>query len=186
MGDYEAIQRVKHKDIGGLEFLIAKYQAKALRTAYLVTHDTQSADEVVQNAFIRFYERAWHFDEKRAFEPYFLRMVVNSALNMAEKKEHRHASLDDDENLYKLEKLLVQADSIEESLILTQTQNEIQNAIGKLTPRQRVAVVLRYYLEMSEAEMVRELKTSRETIKGLLHTARLRLKRLLVSNESAK
>jgi RNA polymerase sigma-70 factor (ECF subfamily) len=186
MGDLDAILRVKNEDIGGLEFLIAKYQSKALRTAYLITHESQCADEVVQNSFIRFYERARNFDERKPFEPYFLRMVVNSALNMAEKKEHKHASLDDDENLYRLERLLAQTDSIEDTLVLSQIKDEIRNAIRMLTPRQRVVIVQRYYLEMNEAEMVKELNISSGAIKGLLHTARLRLRRLLIQKESTK
>ena len=80
MDDLQAIRRLKSGDIGGLEILIARYQAKAFRTAYLVTHEAPIAEEVVQDAFIRFYERACQFDEGRPFEPYFLRMVVHAAL----------------------------------------------------------------------------------------------------------
>ena len=96
MDDLQAIRRLKNGDIGGLEILIARYQAKAVRTAYLVTHDEPMAEEVVQDAFVRFYERARQFDERRAFEPYFLRMVVNAALNAVEKESRRAASLDED------------------------------------------------------------------------------------------
>lgn len=86
MDDVQAIRRLKNGDIGGLESLIARYQARAMRTAYLVTHTEPLAEEVVQDAFIRFYEHAGQFDERRAFEPYFLRMVVYAALNAVERE----------------------------------------------------------------------------------------------------
>ena len=73
MDDLQAIRRLKNGDMGGLEILIACYQAKAVRTAYLVTHNEPMAEDVVQDAFVRFYERVRHFDERRPFEPYFLR-----------------------------------------------------------------------------------------------------------------
>ena len=90
MDDLQAIRCLKNGDIGGLEHLIARYQAKAVRTAYLVTQHEPMAEDVVQEAFIRFYERVHYFDETRTFEPYFLRSVVNRALNAVE-KEHAAA-----------------------------------------------------------------------------------------------
>jgi len=75
MEDLQAIHRLKRGDIGGLECLIALYQQKALRTAFLITHDEPLAEDVVQAAFVRFYQRARYFDETRLFEPYFLRTV---------------------------------------------------------------------------------------------------------------
>src|SRR5512141_242470 len=96
MDDLQAIRLLKNGDMGGLEILIACYQAKAVRTAYLVTHDEPMAEDVVQDAFVHFYERARLFDERRPFEPYFLRSVVNAALNAVEKESHSTASLDEE------------------------------------------------------------------------------------------
>jgi hypothetical protein len=46
MDDLQAIRRLKNGDIGGLESLIACYQAKALRTAFLITQDEMMAVSV--------------------------------------------------------------------------------------------------------------------------------------------
>ncbi len=81
MDDLPAIRRLKRGDIGGLECLIARYQEKALRVAFLITHDEPMAEDVVQEVFIHFYQRTQYFDEARPFEPYFLRSVVNAAIN---------------------------------------------------------------------------------------------------------
>jgi DNA-directed RNA polymerase specialized sigma24 family protein len=48
-----------------------------------------------------------------------------------------------------------------------------------LAPEQRAAVVMRYYLDMSETEMVETTNAPRGTIKWRLHTAREQLRRLL-------
>lgn len=186
MDDLQAIRRIKSGDIGGLETLISRYQEKALRTAYLVTHETLTAEEVVQETFVRFYERARHFDEQRAFEPYFLRMVVNAALNLTERKHCSTTSLDEEENLSRVESLLACASSIEEHVEFEQLKQEIRRAICELAPRQRVAIVKRYYLEMSEAEMSGEMDVTPGTIKRLLHGARTRLRTLLDTQRSEK
>ena len=179
MDDLQAIRRLKNGDIGGLEVLIARYQAKAVRTAYLVTHAAPVAEEVVQDSFIRFFERARNFDEGRAFEPYFLRIVVHAALNAAEKERRSAVSLDEDGGLRGLERLLACASSVEEQVEYEQLKSAIHQAIDALPPRQRAAAVLRYYLDMSEAEMSEALNVTTGTVKGLLYTARLRLRTLL-------
>ena len=69
MEDLQAIRRLKRGDMGGLECLIARYQGKALRAAFLITHAEPMAEDVVQDTFGRFYQRADCFEEARPFIP---------------------------------------------------------------------------------------------------------------------
>lgn len=179
MDDLNAIRRLKDGDIGGLEILIARYQVKAVRTAYQVTRDDQIAEEVVQEMFIRFYEHVHQFEENRSFEPYFLRMVLNASLNKVERESRSAVFLDEDSDLRKIENLLACASSVEGQFEYEQMKQEIHKAIGSLSPRLRVAVVQRYYLEMSEAEMSTTLDVAPGTVKWLLNAARNRLRALI-------
>ena len=70
--DLQAICRLKRGDIGGLDLLISRYQGKAIRTPFLITHDELMAEDVVQDVFVHFYQRARNFDKTRPFEPYLL------------------------------------------------------------------------------------------------------------------
>lgn len=186
MDDLQAIHRLKNGDIGGLEILIARYQQKAVRTATLVTHNEPMAEDVVQDTFVRFYERARQFDEKHAFEPYFLRCVINAALNAVEKANRSDISLGDETDTSALEQLLARANSVEEQVEYAQLKREIFKALGALSPRQCAAVVQRYYLEMSEKEMTEALDVAPGTVKWLLNAARTRLRSLLDSERSIK
>lgn len=186
MDDLQAIRRLKNGDLGGLEILIAGYQAKAVRTAYLVTHNEPMAEDVVQDAFVRFYERARQFDEHRPFEPYFLRSVVNAALNTVEKENHSPISLDKEADTDAFERLLSRALSVEELVECTQLKRKILQALGVLSPRQRAVAVQRYYLEMSEKEMTEALDIAPGTVKWLLNAARARLRNLLNSERSVE
>lgn len=58
-------------------------------------------------------------------------------------------------------------------------REEVWAALGNLSPRQRAAVVQRYYLEMSEAEMAEEMGIAPGTVKWHLHQARERLRKML-------
>jgi RNA polymerase sigma-70 factor (ECF subfamily) len=182
--DLQAIRRLKDGDIGGLELLIARYQGKALRTAFLITHDGPLAEDVVQEAFVRFYQRARGFDEARPFEPYFLRSVVNSALNIL-KREKKGSALAERESPV-LDALLDQAASVEDQVEYFSLKGQIFDALSRLAPRQRAAIVQRYYLQMSEEEMSAALDAPRGTVKWLLNAARERLRSLLGSERMSE
>src|SRR5689334_788744 len=110
MDDMQAIERLKGGDISGLETLVIRYQARAIRTAFLITYDEALAEDVVQDTFLHIYQRIEGFDPLRPFEPYLLRSVVNAALN-AVQKHGRHLSFEGDIEV--VETLLSEASSVE-------------------------------------------------------------------------
>jgi RNA polymerase sigma-70 factor (ECF subfamily) len=183
MDDLQAIQRLKAGDIDGLDYLVTRHQAKAIRVAFLITHDEALAEDIVQDTFVRLYHHINHFDPSRPFEPYLLRSVVNAALNVAQKADRR-LSLESD--LDQVEGLLSQAASVESDMEYVQLKQKIIAALAKLEPRQRAAVVQRYYLEMSEKEMAVALQAAPGTVKWLLNVARARLRELLGSERSTE
>jgi RNA polymerase sigma-70 factor (ECF subfamily) len=87
MEEQEAIARLKRGDVGGLEALVRRYQVQAVRTAYLITRDRALAEDIVQAAFLRAYERIDQFDAGRPFGPWFLRSVANDAVKAAARRE---------------------------------------------------------------------------------------------------
>ncbi len=176
MDDAHAIRRLKGGDLGGLEILMERYQVKAARAAFLITHDASIAQDVVQETFIRICQRIHQFDESRSFEPYLIRSVIHSALN-AVRGDNRFVSLEDES--VEVENLLDRAASVESQVEFAQLQQEILDALAKLSPRQRAVIVQRYYLEMSEQEMALALNAAPGTVKWLLNTARGQMRRLL-------
>lgn len=176
MDEITAIRRLKEGDFGGLEYLMERYQVKAARAAFLITRDIARAEDVVQDVFLRIFQRAGGFDETRPFEPYLMRSVINSALNACRDEKH---SISFESNLDAFERLVSQAASVESQLEYAQIKGEIMNALGQLPPRQRAAIVQRYYLEMSENEMALALDAAPGTVKWLLNSARASLRDLL-------
>jgi RNA polymerase sigma-70 factor (ECF subfamily) len=176
MEDGQAIQRLKQGDLSGLQPLIARYQVQAARAAFLITQDERLAEDCVQDVFARIFEHIQRFDDSQPFQPYLMRSVIHAALN-AVRGRSRIVSLDDEQNA--LEGLLDQAASVESQIESGQLQEEILTALSKLSPRQRAAIVQRYYLEMNEKEMVQTLSAAPGTIKWTLNVARERLRHLL-------
>jgi RNA polymerase sigma-70 factor (ECF subfamily) len=183
MDDQQAVQDLKRGNIHGLEVLVVRYQTKAIRAAFLVTHDEDLAQDVVQDAFLRVYQRIHQFDESKSFEPYFMRSVVNASLNAIQAR-NRFVSYEN--NTETVERLFSQAASVESDMEYREIKQQILNALKKLEPRQRAAIVQRYYLNMSEKEMAQSLAAPQGTIKWMLNNARVKLRELLGSERGAK
>jgi len=178
MDELEAIRRLKAGDIGGLEILVALYQVRAVRTAFLITREAAQAEDAVQEAFLQIYRSIRHFDENRSFAAWFMRSVVNAALKIAQKSAlHAPARFDSDEAW--LEGLPAEGEPVEGQVENGDFQRQLWESMQNLSPRQRLAIVQRYYLDMSEKEIASELKAAPGTVKWLLHAARKNLRALL-------
>jgi RNA polymerase sigma-70 factor (ECF subfamily) len=182
MEDQIAISRIKQGDLNGLETLVNRYQAQAVHAAYLVTYDRTLAEDVAQSAFVKVAERIHQFDEERPFPPWFFRIVINDALKLV-KRMKRNVPLEEmDEDTAHLAALLADpAPQPEQTLEEKQIRESILKAIQSLPPEQRAVVVMRYYLDLSEADMSAKMERPLSTIKWWLRDARKRLHDLMDS-----
>lgn len=181
MEDQNAISRLKQGDLTGLEILVNRYQARAVHAAYLILYDRLQAEDIVQTAFIRVAERIHQFDDERPFAPWFFRIVVNDALKLA-KKQKRSVSLEEqlDEPTAQLAKWLTDPAPQPENLVeQAESRQIILKAIQSLPPEQRSVIVMRYFLDMSMAEMSKKTERPLSTIKWWLRDARKRLRSLI-------
>lgn len=179
MQDKQAIQALKAGRLSGLESLVRRYQLKAVRAAYLITQDSQQAEDVAADVFLRICQRIDQFDSSRPFEPYLMRSVVNQALNVA-RYEARNVSYDPDQPYIELNRLLASpVESPEGQVISRELEARVQQLLLQLTPRERAAIVQRYYLGIGEKEMAEQFSVAPGTVKWILHTARERLRGLL-------
>lgn len=177
MDEEQAIARLKQGDPGGLEALVHLYQLKAIRAACLIVGDRSQAEDIVQGAFIRAGEKIGQYDNQRPFGPWFLRSVVHDAIKAANRQK-RFVSIDIDNETGKLG--LVDSAPLPEDLIEThEARQAIWQALSQIPPNQRAAIIMRYYLDMSEDEMSEELNSPAGTIKWWLHAAKQRLERQL-------
>jgi RNA polymerase sigma-70 factor (ECF subfamily) len=183
LDERKAITRLKRGDINGLESLVRGHQVRAVRTAYLITQDRALAEDVVQAAFLRAYQRIDQFDEQRPFAPWFLRSVANAAIQAAQRQGQK-LSLDEpvqdiDSDLTFADLIPDTAPGLDESVEQVEMQQAVRTALQKLPPEQRAAVVLRYYLGLGEDEMSDQMHIPPGTVKWRLHAARKQLRGLL-------
>lgn len=181
MDDRIAISRIKQGDWNALESLVNRYQVQAVHAAYLVVYDRALAEDIAQTAFVKVAERIQQFDEERPFAPWFFRIVLNDAIK-AVRRQNQTISLDEqpDASTARLAAWLADPMHGPEQLVEeSETRHHILQAIEMLTLEQRAVVVMRYFLDISEAGMSAKMDRPLSTIKWWLREARKRLRNLI-------
>ena len=175
-----AIARLKQGDLDGMEPLVKRHQVQAVSAAFLIVRDSKLAEDIVQDSFLHAAERIDQFDESRPFGPWFLRSVINASIK-AVRRQKRFIPLDaPNEETSKVADWLMDSSPQPELILETEeTRKVVWKALGELTPEQRAVIVMRYFLEMSEAEMTDELYRPLTTIRWRLKTARSQLRKIL-------
>jgi RNA polymerase sigma-70 factor (ECF subfamily) len=184
MNELEAIQRLKAGDVSGLDVLVRAHQVRAMRAAYLIVRDVPLAEDIVQAAFLRAFDNIRQFDETRPFAPWFLRIVVNDAVKAAT-RTRRNVSMDAEvqgERVFDELLATLNADPLD-AAAQAEERARVWEALGRLEPRQRAAVVAHYFLGFSEAEIAQEQASPLGTIKWRIHEAKVRLRELLGTEE---
>ena len=181
--EYHAITRLKQGDLGGMEILVDHYQVKAVYTAYHIVRDMKGAEDIVQSAFLRAAQKIAQFDENKPFEAWFIRIVVNEAIKTA-RRQKRFVSLDvyqDKETTALIDWLCDPEQGPAQIMETEETRQMVWQALAQLSAEQRAAIVMRYFLDMKESEIARELDRPLTTIRWWSRTARKRLRDILRS-----
>jgi RNA polymerase sigma-70 factor (sigma-E family) len=138
------------------------YEAHALsliRLAYVMLGDRPAAEDVVQEAFLGLYQR-WNKLRDTASAPGYLRASVLNGCRMILRSGARR----DDRSARMASEL--PWESAEATALVSEEYRHLLRAIQALPPRQREALVLRYYLDFSEEETARSMGVRRGTVKS--------------------
>ena len=127
---------------------------RALRAAYLVTHDAQAAEDIAQESFLSAIRALDRFDRRRPFGPWLHRIVVNRAIDWSRARALRAE--------------VELGDEIARGEIETEIEDETLTALARLPPEQRAVIVLRYLLEFTPGEIASALDLPRGTVNSRL------------------
>ncbi|MEU2288342.1 sigma-70 family RNA polymerase sigma factor [Streptomyces sp. NPDC013178] len=141
--------------------LTALYHAQRLamvRLAVLLVDDLATAEDVVQDAFTALYRRhGEHITGVDNALGYLRTSVVNASHSVLRRRRTARAWTPPAE---------VDVPSAEEYVVLKEAHREVLAALSQLSPRRREVLVLRYWADLSEAEIAATLGISRGTVKS--------------------
>jgi RNA polymerase sigma-70 factor (sigma-E family) len=152
-------------DRGRLADLYARHAPAAGRLAYLLTGDAHLAEDLTQEAFVRAFGRYRDLRRPDAFEWYLRRTVVNLSRSYFRRRRTERDYLAAQP---RRETVTPAADPTE--------QDAMWRMLQTLPARQRAAIVLRYYEDLSDAQAADALRCPVGTVKSLIHRGLARLR----------
>jgi RNA polymerase sigma-70 factor (ECF subfamily) len=173
--DVELVQRCRTGDRAAFDVLVLRYQSPVYNAALRMLGNREDAKDVAQNAFLKAFEHLEDFDPQYRFFSWLYRIALNEALTaMGRRKQHGAITgLEIDG-----------APGPEATVAGGQTAVAINGALLQLVSEQRQVVILRHVLDLSYEEMAEVLQVPDKTVKSRLHSARQKLRELLINERT--
>jgi len=168
-GDGELIERLKRRDSQALAELYDRYGRAAYSLVLRVVRDQATAEDLVQETFLRVWNRVHSIDsEKGAIGPWLLAVARNRAIDYLRSSagRDRNAAVELDEtdhaSLYH---------EMEAGILVSDQVRRVKAAMEKLSPNHRTVVELAYFEGLSQPEMSAKMGQPLGTIKTWVRTA---------------
>ena len=177
--DEELARRVQHGDTSDLAVLVQRHHSPLLGFLYRLTGGDRSlAEDLTQEAFLRALRSIQQYQPSRRFKPWLYAIAVNVARDHFKRAATRYAVALTDEEFTSL------ADPIELDESIADEGQRVATAIRALPVHQREALILRYYQDLSLAEIAEVLAVPIGTVKSRVSLG-LRQLRLWLKDDEA-
>ena len=155
-----AVDRTERKATGRLADLYRLHAREAMRLAFLITGSEAQAEDLAHDAFVRVAGRFGDLRDPVAFGPYLKRTVINLANSGFRRRKVERAYLESQGRAPGEPSGSVEHDSIE--------REQMWGVLMKLPARQRAAIVLRFYEDLSEQQTADLMGCPVGTVKSLV------------------
>lgn len=179
--DVRLMLALRAGDESAFDGLFARWSGPLLRYLERIVRDAASAEELVQETFLRLYRARERYQPDARFSTWLYTIATRLALNELRRPRHRnpHRSTDqeeDDGSVLVLASDTPRADDVAHARRVGDT---VEQALATLPERQRVALWLSAVDGLSYAEVAVSLETSEKSVKALVHRARCALAELI-------
>jgi RNA polymerase sigma-70 factor (sigma-E family) len=151
-------------DLEFQEFVVSRGRS-LLHSAYLLTGNLADAEDLVQSALAKTYQAWDRIEDRGALDGYVRRAMVNTHISWWRRRKVDEYPTDD-----------LPDQPVDDSTVAMHTQDALRRAIDRLPQRMRAAVVLRFFEDMTEAEVADILGVSQGTVKSTVSRAVAKLR----------
>lgn len=184
--DVRLMLRVKAGDEAAFEQLVQNYQDRLVAVLHHLVDDQGNAEDLAQEVFLRIYRARRGYEPTAKFSTWMFRIANNLASNLRrDQGRRRETSLPTNDSgplgPRPAEQILADKSGLmpTRQLDKSELQAIVRGALGELNDRQRLAVLLHKFEEMSYADIGTTLEMSSAAVKSLLSRARENLREIL-------
>ena len=164
-------------DESAIETLVREYEAGVFRLALSVLGDTAEAHEVTQETFLSALGALPSYQEQKSFKAWLYTIALNHSRSHLRKRKVMERLRSTLTAVFRVE--TEKQVSPEEAIIQNEKEKALWRSITQLDERHRIVVVLRYFHELSVAEIADILSIQEGTIHSRLHNAREKMRNSL-------
>jgi RNA polymerase sigma-70 factor (ECF subfamily) len=169
--DFDLVREVKTGKPEVFGELVRRHQKALFRLALRFSRDEGLAEDIVQESFVKAYQKLNTFEERSSFKSWLYRITINTAKNKLRSGDHLDLDIED---------VVVAVDSkVQGNLEHRELSGVLAEEVKKLPERQRIALTLRIYEDMSFQEIAQIMECPYDTAKANFRHAVLRLKKTL-------
>lgn len=185
--EYRLIEQAKSGNESAFIRLVERYKDKIYYLGLRMLRSAQDAEDVAQETFLRVYTNLHRFDAKHRFSTWIYRIASNLCIDRIRKRKPQY-SLDEPieggeggQDWYSRQ--AADERTPEESVIALETRTRVLDALEHLPAHYRAVIVLRYFHDLSLAEIGEVLSLPVTTVKTRVHRGREALRRILSSHD---
>lgn len=165
------VERAKQGDMIAFSELVIRHQKSLLRLAFRVVRDLQTAQDVVQESFLKAHQKLRSFEGRSAFKSWVFQITLNTAKNKLRSRTFETVDF---------EKTPISDDvDIEGALMNEDLKEMIQSEIEKLPAKQKIALNLRIFDDLSFSEIAEVMACPYDTAKANYRHALMKLRHRL-------
>ena len=173
--DIELVQQVMEGDTSAYSELVQRHQRPLFRVILRFTRDSDVAEDVLQDAFIKAYQKIGQFEGRSSFKSWLYRIAINTAKNHLRTGERDSLNIDD---------VQVSKNAAAESALLRQAvEKRLQDEVEALPLKQKTAVLLRVYEDLSFKEIAEIMDCPYDTAKANYRHGLMKLKASMLGDE---
>ena len=165
------------------QIVFKMYYGKMMGVCMRYAKDQDTAQDIVQDGFIKVFDKVKGFNGKGSFEGWIRRIMVNTAIDFFRKKKKDFILLEDDSRVEQQEEDLDIFDDDSDAFYGIKPA-QVMEAMHKLSPAYKTVFNLYVVENYTHAEIAEMLEISVGTSKSNLSKAKLNLKKILLNNET--
>jgi RNA polymerase sigma-70 factor (ECF subfamily) len=175
--DVRLMELVSHGDTSAFETLVERHQSLVGGTVAHMLGSNSDVEDISQQVFIRVWKSARRYVPRAKFTTWLLKITRNLVFNeLRRSKRHAHIPLQTDPGAEEFPLKDEKNPAPDASLLQTELQQAIDDAIAQLPEIQRMALILRRYEQLSYEEISEVLDLSVPAVKSVLFRARTELR----------
>jgi len=163
------VARTLRGDQSAFAQLIEQYQTPVYNLAYRMLGNAQDAEDAAQETFLRAYAQLKRYARDKKFATWLLSIAAHHCIDRLRRRRFLWLSMEDEIIGESLASELPEPD---DEVLRHESEHEIAGLLERLTPANRLVVVLKYWHDQSIEEIAKTTGDSVSAVKVRLHRAR--------------